>query len=158
MSIQDEIDRIKMHIAETYTALADLGATMPTSRNSEHLAETVRSVSTGGMENSITVANNTNDLLMCGATRMHPGEQATLLLPEDGADFIVFTLCNAPTMRGISLKIVGTCYDWNEDAYRDIDTEVELFADGTGSMNPTFVWNDPGVFLQAETFIEVNMG
>ena len=89
---------------------------------------------------------------------MHPGEQATLLLPEDGADFIVFTLCNAPTMRGISLKIVGTCYDWNEDAYRDIDTEVELFADGTGSMNPTFVWSDPGVFLQAETFIEVNLG
>ncbi len=158
MSIKDEIDRIKMHIAEAYTALSDLGATMPASRNSEHLAETVRSVSAGGMQNAITVANNTNDLLICGATRMHPGEQATMLLPEDGADFIAFTLCQSPTTSGIKISIVGTCYDWNEDASRDIDTEEELFADGNGYINPTFVWNDPGIFLQSGTAIEVNLG
>ncbi len=147
-----------MHIAETYNALSDLGATMPSLRNSEHLAETVRSVSEGGLQNAITVANNTNDLLICGATRMHPGEQATMLLPEDGADYLAFTFFQVPSMEGIRISIVGTCYDWSEDAYRDIDVEQDLFADGNGHMNPTFVWNEMGIFLQSGTVVEVNLG
>ena len=146
-----------MHIAETYTALSDLGATMPSLRNSEHLAETVRSVSAGGMQNAITVANHTNDLLICGASRMHPGEELTIPIPEDGADYLAFTLSQAPYMEGVSIRIVGTCYDWDVDDIREIDTEETLFAEGSGYMNPTFVWNEMGIFLQSGTVVEVNL-
>lgn len=41
MSIQSEIDRIEQNIANTYTALSDLGADMPTEQNSDNLAQTV---------------------------------------------------------------------------------------------------------------------
>lgn len=44
MSIQSEIDRIEQNVANTYTALSDLGADMPTPKNSDNLAQTVGDV------------------------------------------------------------------------------------------------------------------
>ena len=48
MSISDEISRIQDNIASSYTALEEQGATLPESRNSDNLAETIRSVTVGG--------------------------------------------------------------------------------------------------------------
>lgn len=44
MSIQSEIDRIEQNVANTYAALSDLGADMPTPQNSDNLAQTVGNV------------------------------------------------------------------------------------------------------------------
>lgn len=48
MSVQSEIDRINGNVASTYTALSEMGATMPETQNSDNLPETVRTVPTGG--------------------------------------------------------------------------------------------------------------
>lgn len=52
MTIGTEITRIKTNIENAYTALGEKGATMPEVQNSDNLAETVGSVSTGGGESS----------------------------------------------------------------------------------------------------------
>lgn len=41
MSVRSEIERISANVADTYEILEGLGATMPTNRNSDNLAETV---------------------------------------------------------------------------------------------------------------------
>lgn len=48
MAIQDEIDRLSGNVADTYSALSDLGAEMPDEQNSDNLADTARTVKTGG--------------------------------------------------------------------------------------------------------------
>ena len=48
MTIATEIQRIKDNIANTYTALEEKGATLPENQNSDNLADTVASVTTGG--------------------------------------------------------------------------------------------------------------
>lgn len=47
MSIQSEINRIISNITAAYTALAEKNAAMPTVQNSENLASTIMSISTG---------------------------------------------------------------------------------------------------------------
>ena len=44
MSIQSEINRIKSNIAGTYSALLDLGATIPVEQNSDNLPGTASSI------------------------------------------------------------------------------------------------------------------
>ena len=48
MSIQSEIDRINGNVASTYSALSEMGATMPAQQNSDNLPGTVRTVPQGG--------------------------------------------------------------------------------------------------------------
>lgn len=48
MSIQDEINRIEQNIANTYSALNSMGATMPAEQNSNNLASTARTVPQSG--------------------------------------------------------------------------------------------------------------
>lgn len=47
MSVLSEIERIRENVASTYTALSEMGATMPTQRNSDNLPSTTRTVSKG---------------------------------------------------------------------------------------------------------------
>lgn len=44
MSIKSEIDRLKQNISNTYTALSNLGATIPSSKNSANLPSAVNSL------------------------------------------------------------------------------------------------------------------
>lgn len=48
MAIADEIQRIKTNIANAYTELENKGATIPEVKNSENLASTISTVSSGG--------------------------------------------------------------------------------------------------------------
>ena len=157
MSVQSEIDRITQNVASTYAALSEMGATLPDVQNSDNLAATARTVSVGGTINSIAVANNTNDVLICGTTRVEPGDQTTVPLPEYGAGFLAFALLQSPMTEGVYIAISGPCYDWNEDAYKDIDIEELLFAEGSDYFNPSFVWNGSGVFLLDGATVEVNI-
>lgn len=47
MSVQSEIDRISENVASTYTALSEMGATMPAQQNSDNLPGAVRTVPQG---------------------------------------------------------------------------------------------------------------
>jgi hypothetical protein len=47
MSVQSEIERIEQNIANTYSVLNDMGATIPEVKNSENLANTARTVPQG---------------------------------------------------------------------------------------------------------------
>ena len=48
MSVQSEIDRINGNVANTYSVLSEMGATMPEQQNSDNLAQTARTVPVGG--------------------------------------------------------------------------------------------------------------
>lgn len=48
MSIASEITRISGNIADAYTALENKGATMPSTQNSDNLADTINTITTGG--------------------------------------------------------------------------------------------------------------
>ena len=61
MSIQSEIDRINGNVASTYTALSEMGATMPETQNSDNLPGTVRTVPTGGGTSVQTDWNQTDE-------------------------------------------------------------------------------------------------
>lgn len=53
MSIQDEINRLSQNVADTYSALGDMGATLPETQNSDNMANTVRTIpQSGGNEAS----------------------------------------------------------------------------------------------------------
>lgn len=53
MSIQSEINRLKQNVTNTYTALSNLGATIPSSKTSGNLPTAVNSLS--GKLNADTV-------------------------------------------------------------------------------------------------------
>ena len=61
MSIQSEIDRIKDNVAETYDALEEQGATMPTQKNSNNLAATARTISSGSGGTTVQADWSVND-------------------------------------------------------------------------------------------------
>lgn len=48
MSIQDEINRINQNIANTYSALGDMGATLPQTQNSANMASAVKTIPQSG--------------------------------------------------------------------------------------------------------------
>ena len=47
MSVQAQIERIQQNVADTYSALEEMGATMPTEQNSNNMAATARTVPSG---------------------------------------------------------------------------------------------------------------
>lgn len=48
MSVQDEINRINQNVADTYSALGDMGASLPEIQNSNNMANTVRTIPQSG--------------------------------------------------------------------------------------------------------------
>lgn len=52
MTIESEITRIKTNISNAYDALEEKGATIPTEKNSENLADTVATITGGGGESN----------------------------------------------------------------------------------------------------------
>ncbi len=48
MSVQEEINRINQNIANTYSALEEMGATLPQEQNSANMANAVRTIPQGG--------------------------------------------------------------------------------------------------------------
>lgn len=56
MSVQEEINRINQNIANTYSAMGEMGATLPAEQNSDNIASTVRSIpQSGGSVSSFRV-------------------------------------------------------------------------------------------------------
>lgn len=61
MSVQSEIDRINGNVANTYSALSEMGATMPEQQNSDNMAATVLTVPKGGSKTVQSDWNQTDE-------------------------------------------------------------------------------------------------
>lgn len=56
MSIQDEINRLNQNVSNAYSALEDMGATLPTEQNSANIANAIRSIPQSGGGGGCTFA------------------------------------------------------------------------------------------------------
>lgn len=93
MSIQSEIDRIQNNVAETYDALEEQGATMPTQKNSDNMAATARTISTssGGttVQADLAVNDSTNPRYVKNRTHwkeVYDGPEGEII-PETALEF-----------------------------------------------------------------------
>ena len=68
MSIVSEIDRIKTNIANAYTELETKQATIPSERNSHNLANTIKSIETGGGGWDTTTITGTREMFKANKT------------------------------------------------------------------------------------------
>ena len=94
MSVQSEIDRINGNVASTYSALEEMGATMPEQQNSNNMAATVMTVPRGGTQ--VQTDWNQKDETAADFLRNKPfGETTTIFADEqtvvfeDGMGFII---------------------------------------------------------------------
>ena len=71
MSIQDEIIRINQNVADTYSALGDMGATLPEEQNTNNMANTVRTLSQGSTDNTLKVTAEINPETMNAINPSH---------------------------------------------------------------------------------------
>lgn len=77
-----EVDRINGNVASTYTALSEMGATMPAQQNSDNLPETVRTVTQGGGKTVQTDWNQTDETAPDFLKNKPFGEMMTDIVPE----------------------------------------------------------------------------
>ena len=61
MSIQSEINRLKNNVAATYAAMEEQGATMPAQKNSDNMAATARTISSGSGGTTVQADWSVND-------------------------------------------------------------------------------------------------
>lgn len=81
MSVQSEIDRITENVANTYSALSEMGATMPEQQNSNNMASTVLTVPRGG--GSVQSDWNQTDETAADFIKNKPfGDEVTEIMPE----------------------------------------------------------------------------
>ena len=59
MSIQDEINRLNQNVSNAYSALEDMGATLPTEQNSANIASAIRTIPQSGGESCTFSINAT---------------------------------------------------------------------------------------------------
>lgn len=99
MSVQTEIDRISQNVASTYSALSEMGATLPESQNSNNLAPTVY--------NALNAANKTYifeavvSVSTSGLSFALPeGVTHSLLVEKINAGFHVVAMATLPAAAG----------------------------------------------------------
>lgn len=66
MSIAEQITRIETNISNAYTKCQEKGAVIPEQKNSENLASTIESITTGGGGDSVFAINNTGSDIVAG--------------------------------------------------------------------------------------------
>ena len=116
MTIGTEITRIKTNIENAYTALGEKGATMPEVQNSDNLAETVGSVSTGGGGESEDIPEGYYKTVFVDYDGTVLSEQ---LIPEGGSAIapevpehqeLTFTGWNREFTNISEHQLIGACY------------------------------------------------
>lgn len=119
MSVQTQIDRITQNISDTYSALSDMGATMPSEQNSDNLAATARTVPQGGGGGVQSDWNQTDDTAADFIKNKPFYETETVILEEqelivDEAEGACFAELSAPIKKNDHISIVynGNVYDF----------------------------------------------
>lgn len=86
MSIQGEIDRIKGNVAGAYSAVADMGGTLPEQQNSGGLEAAIRSIPSGGGGPSAPL----DPVEVYNATR--PADWLPMPEPTDNEMYLLFLI------------------------------------------------------------------
>ena len=119
MSVQSEIDRINGNVASTYTALSEMGATMPAQQNSDNLPGTVRTVPQGGGKTVQTDWNQTDETAPDFLKNKPFGDFKQEILPLGEVEF-VFSDADGGAVAMFPCNV----------AVKQ-DTVLEIFWDGT---------------------------
>lgn len=108
MSIQDEINRINQNVANTYSALSDMGATMPETQNSDNMASTVRTIPQSGGDGTIPTESDSVFIVNVVGS-LHIDLENFIVAPSDiiSVDKTVEEIIQA-TLQG---KLVYMCFD-----------------------------------------------
>jgi hypothetical protein len=140
MSIQSEINRVKQNVTDTYSALSEMGATMPEEQNSDNLAATARTVPAGGGSSVQSDWNQTDETAADFIKNKPFGEKEAVMVDEQtfmpSADGALLEYVIAPEI-GAEIKIV---FDGESHTYT-----VENFMDiGVGAGNLNLVFGEEG--------------
>ena len=119
MSVQTQIDRIQQNVTDTYSALEEMGATMPTEQNSDNMAATVLTVPRGGGGTSVQSDWNQTDETAADFIKNKPfGDVPTVILEEqelvvDENEGACFVEAPTPIQAGdiLIVKYNGTNYE-----------------------------------------------
>lgn len=152
-----EVERINGNVASTYTALSEMGATMPAQQNSDNLPETVRTVPQGGSKTVQTDWNQTDETAPDFLKNKPFGEMMTDIVPETeivGEDMDGLLFASIPEVGGlidletefvtesINVTFDGTDYVCNAGA---VDSVLvygnQAFLDGEDTGEPFAVIN-----------------
>ena len=92
MSIQSEINRINGNVAAAYAAAEGKGAEMPSSQNTDNLAQTVSSIPiiTAAQAERINNALQKTGDIMVGPLRFTEGQNYGATFPADAEDGTIF--------------------------------------------------------------------
>ena len=86
MSVQSQIERISAAVADSYTAAADIGATIPQTQTVDNLPETIRSIPTGGIKlDSIAVTTPPAKTSYLSGERFDPAGMVVTATYSNGA-------------------------------------------------------------------------
>lgn len=86
MSVQSQIERISAAVADSYTAAADIGATIPQTQTVDNLPETIRSIPTGGIKlQSIAVTTPPTKTSYLSGERFDPAGMVVTATYSNGA-------------------------------------------------------------------------
>lgn len=86
MSVQSQIERISAAVAGSYTAAADIGATIPQTQTVDNLPETIRSIPTGGIKlQSIAVTTPPTKTSYLSGERFDPAGMVVTATYSNGA-------------------------------------------------------------------------
>ena len=113
-----EVERINGNVASTYTALSEMGATMPETQNSDNLPGTVRTVPQGGGKTVQTDWNQMDDTAPDFLKNKPFGDELTVILEEqelivDEVEGACFAELSAPIKANDNISVVynGNVYD-----------------------------------------------
>jgi hypothetical protein len=129
MIVQSEIDRINGNVASTYTALSEMGATMPAQQNSDNLPGTVRTVPQGGSKTVQTDWNQTDETAPDFLKNKPFGDSKTVIFPLEEVRFS-YDAANGGAMAAIPCNVtvnVGDTLtvDWGGETYETTVTQAE---------------------------------
>ena len=129
MSIQSEIDRIEQNVANTYSVLAEVGAPMPASMDSDNLAGTAANISAVLYNKAQSLTNNQQAQ---GRNNINAitGSDLTLAIGADGLLYIFAKGVQVGT--GIDIATAGDIIGY-VDANNNVILKGNL-ADGTYSI------------------------
>ena len=86
MSVQSQIERISAAVTASYTAAADIGATIPQTQTVDNLPETIRSIPTGGIKlQSIAVTTPPTKTIYLSGERFDPAGMVVTATYSNGA-------------------------------------------------------------------------
>lgn len=110
MAIQDEIDRLAGNVADTYSALSDLGAELPEEQNSDNLADTARTVKVGSdpVQSDWSINDTTDPAYVKNRTHYTTASGTAVALDEKYIPTSIARAANVVTRENPSVSASAT--------------------------------------------------